>query len=282
MRTSAVLGATLLLLILCCASPGAEEVTFVGGHAELSWAAEGGWLEIDAAVANGEADAHVWVLTVTTRRFDDGLFAWQLHLSEAVDSVLVLPNDFLTARHFTTDQLGIETALSPDGCELVVRIPTNGPIPNFVAPGDVIEFHALWIQQPPLASVVVAAADTVAVGPAGGGGDAVNTDPAASPLPTATAYRQGDPIAHCFVLPDSPDHEDGSRAVLSYTLMAVRDGRASEFARFAHITYDAATGTYAYSIDTSSLAAGAYRLLIGSSDGTLATQMDLSIEPAND
>jgi len=265
-----------------CLDLGAGEVTFVGGHAELSWSAEGGWLEIEAAVANGDADTHVWVLTVSTRRFDDGLFAWQLHLSETVDSVLVLPNDFLTARHFSTAQLGIATALSPDGCGLVIRIPTDGPIPNFVAPGDVIELHALWIQQAPLASVVVAPVNTLAVGPAGGGGDAAVTDPATSPLPTATVYRRGEPIAHRFVLVNPPADEDGSRVVLSYTLMAVHDGRASEFARFAHITYDAATGTYSYSIDTTSLAAGAYRLLIGSSNGTLATQIDLSIVPADD
>jgi hypothetical protein len=51
--------------------------------------------------------------------------------------------------------------------------------------------------------------------------------------------------------------------------------------RFAHISYDAETGIYSFSIETSTLVPGLYRLLIGSADGEMSYHMDLSIVEAN-
>jgi hypothetical protein len=59
--------------------------------------------------------------------------------------------------------------------------------------------------------------------------------------------------------------------------MGVHNGRADELAQFASISFDAHTGIYSYNIDTTGLAAGMYRLLIGSSDGSIAYRADITI-----
>lgn len=269
---------TFVVFCLCLLGACAEEVAFDGGTLSVTWSEDNDWLVLEAAIDSTDVESHVWVLTAIARRFEDGVFAWQLHVSETMDSVIVLPNDFLTARHFSTAQLGIETVLTPGGHGLAVRIPSDGPILRFIAPGDALELHALWVQQAPLVKAVV---PPTAVADAGGGGAGMPADGvASSPLPRDTTVRQGEEIAHRFVL--SSDTGDGMRVVLSYTLMRLHDDQPSEFARFAHIEFDPATAEYAYSIDTSSLPAGAYRLIIGSSDGALSYRAELTIVSDND
>jgi hypothetical protein len=164
----------------------------------------------------------------------------------------------------------------------MLRLPVTGPIPRFVYPGDILEVHALWVQQPPLASITVPAFDSLA-SPTGGdaGASIAESELSSSPLPPSDLYVRGQPIAHRFLLSDEVRDSGGNRAVFSYTLMRLHETRAPEFVRFAHISYDAETGIYSFSIDTSMLVVGRYRLLIGSADGEMSYRMDLSIVEAN-
>ena len=280
----AALAACAVYLTLCCIPSYAEEVRFNGGWLDCTWSLDSQYLTIQAGIDDSSTPAgtYMWVLTVYSHRFEDGVFAWQLHYSEDVDSVLVLPNDFLTARHFTTLQLGIDIESHEPGSELTLRIPIQGPLPGLVATGDLIELHALWIQQPPLVAMHVPAPDEVLAEQQAGGGastpDSESGKMPSSPLPTRYRYEQGEPISHQFILADSPESDEIQRIVLSYTLMRVHEGRADEFARFAHIPFDLETETYSYIIATTGLPPGIYRLLIGSSNAVLMFRMELEIE----
>ena len=270
------------VLGLLCIPVYAEELSFDGGSLTYVWSGDMQDFTIQATInrLSPPSETHTWILTLYSHRFEDGVFAWQLHFSETIDSVLVLPNDFLTARHFTTAQLGIEVQLSMLGNQLTLRLPTVGTIPHLVAVGDLIELHALWIQQAPLVSVRVPAPDALSDAPAGGGasfpdsnGGAIST----SPLPEADRFEQGLPISHQFTLQEQPAPDSVQRIVLSYTLMRLHEDQANEFARFAHISYDFDSASYYYTIDTSRLAPGKYSLLIGSSNSDLSYRMELEI-----
>ncbi|MCK5828478.1 hypothetical protein KAH43_08150, partial [Candidatus Bipolaricaulota bacterium] len=211
-----------------------------------------------------------------SHRFEDGIFAWQIHYSETVNSVLVLPSDFLTARHFTTEQLGIEAELSASGHELVLRVPILGAIPHLIAGGDLIELHALWIQQAPLTTIMLSSPGG-AVLPAGGGSalPEQGSDPVTMTLfPDVDHYVQGQSILHSFILASGPESGEAPRIVLSYTLMRLRDDQTSEFVRFAPVSYDVDTHTYSYTIETDTLEPGHYSLRIGSANSDLSARME--------
>jgi hypothetical protein len=227
----------------------------------------------------------MWVLTVYSHRFEDGIFAWQIHYSETIDSVLVLPNDFLTARNFTTEQLGIEAELAASGASLSLRLPILGAIPRLIGDGDLIDLHALWIQQEPLISMILPGPEGLAILPAGGGASvpASESEPVStSMLPDVGVFVQGQPISHQFALQDPLATDGLQRLVLSYTLMRLHDDRSSEFARFAHVLYNFDTALYSYTIDTSALEPGHYRLLIGASNSSSSYQMELEIVPSSE
>ncbi|MBU1050174.1 hypothetical protein KKG90_09155 [Candidatus Bipolaricaulota bacterium] len=280
----------------------AEEVLFEGGRVTVEWSPDAQYMSIDAWVETpiSEAQSRVWILTIDSRRFVDGIFAWQIHYSDTMDSVLVLPNDFLTARNFTTTQLGIEAELTDAGRRLHLQVPALGAIPHLISAGDRIEVHALWVQQAPLLTFIVPVPGAIATMLPAGGGAAANldseinaspasdvasapeseaADPSVSLVPTATSYVQGDPIAHQFVLQGTAISSGVGRVVLSYTLMRLHDGQASEFVRFAHVAYDFEISVYSYSIDTTNLTPGLYSLLIGSSNSPLSAQLTVEITP---
>lgn len=297
MRKTTSLCAILLGLLLLTVH--AEDVPFDNGGVSIHWSTDGQFVTILSTtdVAPAEGESHVWILTVYSHRFSDGLFAWQLHYSEGMDSVLVLPNDFLTARHFTTEQLGIEATLSDTGDRLSLRVPTQGTIPNLITAGDQIEIHALWIQQPSLVSLTIPIPGALATAlPSGGAGGAVDnqdlenspspaidavSDPdsdveslSTSLVPDTTSYVQGEPLAHCFAPAKQLSSDGPNRIVLSYTLFRLHDDQATEFVRFAPVSYDFDTGTYAYTINTDNLKPGHYRLLIDSSNSDLSARME--------
>lgn len=278
----------------------AEKLFYDGGLLNINWSDDNQHvaieLRIDAFAA--EDQSPVWVLTVYSHRFIDGIFAWQIHYSTDIDSVLVLPNDFLTARNFTTTQLGIEAELSEIGNELSLRLPMRGTIPNLIAAGDLIEVHALWIQQEPLVSIALPGPGGLAILhtddstpvdseskidlPAGGGAakaDSDNNFVSANLTPSFDRFVQGNPISHQFSLQDTPDALP--RIVLSYTLMRLHDDRPRELMRFTHVSYDVDTALYSYTIDTTTLKPGSYVLLIDSSNSSLAAQMELMIIAPN-
>lgn len=280
MRT--VLTACAIYLTLCCIPVCAEEVLFDGGWLDCTWSFDSQYLTIRAGIDDSTtpAETYMWVLTVYSHRFEDGLFAWQIHYSEDIDSVLVLPNDFLTARHFTTLQLGIDAELAGSGTEVSLRLPIHGAIPHLVVAGDLIELHALWVQQEPLISMRVPAPENLAVIQMGGGASIPASESetiSTSPLPDVDRFEQGQPISQQFVLQGTPTPDVLQRIVLSYTLMRLHETRDNEFVRFAHISYDFETNIYSYAIDTSRLEPGRYSLIIGSSNSELSYQMELEI-----
>lgn len=274
------IGSILVLAMLtgCLCSAQALEAAFEGGHLRCHWS-DDGFLELRIKLAPRDLaiDEAVWVVTLDADRFDDGIFAWQWHIGGEHESVIVIPNDFLTTVQFRPPQLGVEAARGEDVGDLVLRIPREGVIPNLVMPGDRIELHALWIQQPPLVGFLVpplteAIADAghdAQANPAGGGGAA--PEPGAleptDPFPAARTFEQGEAIERSFIIVDPGTGEPRFQLGASISLLRVRGGQPDEFVRFSHIPQDRETGLLAYSIDTSTLAPGAYRLVIATADG---------------
>jgi hypothetical protein len=278
MRSLALIA--LCLSLLTCVT-FAEEFEFDGGRLDATWEPDRQILWVEITLGIVPADSHMWVLTVAAHRFGDGVFAWQMHYSESMDSVLILPNDFLTARNFTTEQLGIEAMFEPKEGRLTLGVPSGDVIPRLIAPGDQLEIHALWVQQEPLVAFAVPVYGPNSTLPAGGGAnsDEGTASISMAPLPLDDHYAQGEPITHRFRLPQDVRSEDGARVVLSYTLMRIHDDRAAEFARFAHIAYSVDEDTYFYQIDTTTLPVGPYRLMIDSANSVYSDRMDLVIEP---
>lgn len=277
-----------LFVLLCSVFACAEETSFDGGTLRCQWTPDSQTLIIEATVDGFPQSTAlpVWVLTVSCDRFEDGVFAWQIHYGEAIDSVLVLPNDFLTARHFAIGQLGIEVqmASTANGPKIQLQIPSLGIIPNLAAPGDRIDLHALWVQQSPLATITVPTLSEQLAEQAGGGASLPEADlVTSSPLPELSTYSLNQPIAHRFILEQENDGSDQpERIVFSYTLMRLHDGQAAEFVRFSHIAYDIDSHIYSYVIDTSRLTPGRYSLLIGSPGSDVTYQMELTLTDSAD
>jgi len=258
MMRGRVLTTVILFFIGAAMGIGAEEVYFEEGRVAYQWV-EGDVFSLGVRLEEGRgetASSEMWVVTLLADRFANGVFAWQLHYGEAFQNVLVVPNDFLTARKFSLEQLGIEVEHHQQGLELVLRIPCSGPLPALIAVGDRIAVHALWLQQEPLVVLDVRSEPTAVV--EGGGGVSETQEM----VPPRSTYEQGEPIRHRFTVRD-PETGDIVRFITaSYTLLRVREGRSDEFVRFSHITRDPETGAFEYEIDTTKLREGEYRLIV--------------------
>jgi len=249
-----------LLLCFCAwllAGPPvkATEVVFDTGVATLQWL-EGEVLDlrIELADAGGVTDALTWVVTASADRFQDGLFAWQLHWGTQLESLLVIPNDFLTARNFSFAQLGIAVIEYEPGALLHIQFPRFGPIPELVSPGDRLALHALWIGQEPLISMVVPEPDALA----GAGAEAVVNSAdvlSADPLPTMREFARGALIESRFLL-------DEGFTGASLTLARKTEMASYEIVRVHWLRPDPNTGIVSYSMDTLGLAVGCYELVI--------------------
>ena len=232
------------------------EVAFDKGSAALRWL-DGEVLElrIEMAEAGDAADGLTWVVTAVANRFADGIFAWQLHLSPQLESFLVIPNDFLTARNFSFAQLGIGVLQYEPGALLHIQIPRFGPIPELVSPGDRLDLHALWIAQAPLVSMVV---PELSAGPAGAGAEAdvdLSGSVSADPLPATREFARGALIQNRFLL------EEGFTGA-SLTLARKREETGYEIVRVHWLRPDPDTGIVSYALDTLGLAIGSYELVI--------------------
>ncbi|RLE37747.1 hypothetical protein DRJ12_02415, partial [Candidatus Acetothermia bacterium] len=214
-----------------------------------------------------------WVVTLIADRFADGIFAWQLHSSGSFESVLVIPNDFLTIRNFLPEALGIGITRSEQAGTFEVRIPKEEPVPNLVTPGDKIRIHALWIKSAPLVGFTVPESGEA---PAGGGGSA-ESEPGTDPLPAGDVFTRGEMIENSFVLIDPETGESRMYVAASYSLLRIWEGKADEFLRFAQIAQDPETGVLSYEIDTTRLSAGKYRLIISIGRGDERYEKTLEI-----
>ena len=214
---------------------------------------------LDAATPQTSSEPLVWVLTVDAFRFGDGIHSWQLHLSTTHASVVVIPNDFLVTQQFTLGQLHIDASASEPGKVLSLLVPRTGPIPEPIAPGDAIEVHALWIQQPPLTSIRVPERSTTS---GAGGGIEDPCAGAACYVPAQTVYAQGTPLSHAFPLMNAETGApvDGGSARIA--LVRVSEGLADELISYLYREPDPATGLVSYEFDTSSLVAGDYDLIV--------------------
>jgi len=234
----------------------ATEVAFDAGVATLQWLEDGILdLRIEMAEVADATDGLTWVVTASTDRFQDGLFAWQLHWGTQLESFLVIPNDFLTARNFSFAQLGISVIEYEAGELLHIQFPRFGPIPELVSPGDRLDLHALWIGQAPVISMSVPKPE-VALAGAGAELDIDSTGVlSADPLPTMRALVRGGLIEGRFML------EAGFTGA-SLTLARKTETASYEIVRVHWLRPDPSTGIVSYSMDTLGLAVGSYELVI--------------------
>jgi len=252
-RSILIIGLILLSVSLTCYP---ELLRFHEGSADCGWDGEGFLIAVRLNTPYDQAGT--WVLTLIADRFADGIFAWQLHSSASFESVLVIPNDFLTIRNFLPEALGIGITRSEQVGTFGIRIPKEGPLPNLVAPGDEIRIHALWIKSAPLVGFTVPESGEA---PAGGGGSA-ESKPGTDPLPAGDVFTRGEMIENSFVLIDPETGEPRMYVAASYSLLRMREGEADEFLRFAQIEQDPETGVFSYEIDTTRLTPGKYRLIV--------------------
>ncbi len=295
MRVS-VLGFALAVLLVGGIA-AAETTTFSHGELHMTWTQDGALTirtELQEASARDDPSL-MWVITVVAQRFADGIHAWQLHLSPAYGSLVVIPNDFLTARTFALDQLGVQTLEHTAGRSLSLQIPRDGPIPGLAAPGDRIELHALWIQQAPLVTAVVPEMPTATsqeegpeeaapaeIGDGGppdavGGQGAVAADAAAddppadgaaapaiseNPVPEEASYVRGSIIEHAFLLLDPRTSEPDPWGSATICLLRKQEGEPDEIIRYLYRTPDPETGRIEYSFDTTTFQAGSYLLIV--------------------
>lgn len=242
-------------------------------------------LHIGLALPAETPESPMWVLTVAADRFSDGIYAWQLHLSEQFESVLIIPNDFLTARNFSLSQVGIEVVEHVPGAFLRLRIPRYDVIAELIAPGDRVDVHALWMQQTPIVSFAVPAPGdgTVATSIAGGGATVdepePHGEPSTSPLPDRDEYRRGEPIVWRFVLLDGESGDPMLRVGASFTLARAQEKGPYEIVLLRWIQQDPETGILEYEIGTASLDAGTYELIVATMLSAEAYRMQVRILP---
>jgi len=275
----------LVAIVLCGLFAGAvlaADHSFDTGMVAFEWLNNEETLRIHALITEPETgppiDSHTWVITALVNRFEDGLFAWQVHLSEDHRSVVVIPNDFLTATGFTFEQLGIQLMSYQRASELELWIPRGSGNLSLIEPGDEIAVHALWLQQEPLLTVALlseAAGGTILAEAAGAVGEAseiaeVEPEPVPeipadrSPLPSRLIYGRGDPIEHAFQLIDDETGLPVTWAGIGGSLLLPQEGGADALVWFSNVPFDPVTATYHYEIDTTDLEPGMYKLLISS------------------
>lgn len=278
---TALLFAVLLLLI----APGTLPDTALS----VDWE-DGGVCVLSVSLSDAaDASGGVWVVTLKADRYEDGVFAWQLHWSPEQANVIVLPNDFLTSRAFTPDQLGIIAELGDEAWTL--RIPRSEAIPQLIAPGDTLRIHALWIQQEPLGSVTVpeATVAAAAIAGAGGGQPAAPPEtqvavpagtPSNEPLPLQNVYVAGEPILHRFI---PVDPETGLARIgvhATATLLRVFKDKPPDLLIYKILQPDG-HGALDLRIETTDLASGTYELFVWISGEEHAHSMRLELMTTN-
>jgi len=273
-----VLLSTAVLLGMSGAS-SAEQVTFSGGRLDIGWDESTVLhLRIELDEASAVEGTHTWVLTDLAHRFDDGVFAWQLHVSEEHQSLLVVPNDFLMITSFTFEQLGVELVAHETGRTLELRIPCSNPIPSLVVPGDRLEVHALWRQMAPIAIVNVPSDGEAGIAVGGGGGLGTVELPSADPLPWRDSYTIGETIRNRFVVIDSETGSPDLWASASCSLIQIENG-ASNFRRYLLIPREPQTGIFELEIETGDLPPGTYDLYVWTSaDGGTSTKRRIILQ----
>ena len=286
-RAPLVRTAILFVILLLLIAPG----TLPNVAMSVIWE-EDGVCVLSVSVPEDSASDGVWVITLLADRYEDGIFAWQLHWSPEQANVVVLPNDFLTSRAFLLEQLGIATEISADRWNL--RIPRHGAIPELIAPGDTLRVHALWLQQDPIGSIVVPEVDLAAADPAGAGGvqppeplseqpDAPVTEPETAdevpsnaPLPAQSIYAIGEPITHRFIPVDPETGIPRIGAHATATLMQVFKDKPPDLQIYKILQPDA-DGVLDLRIETANLAAGTYELYVWISGEEHAHSMRLEL-----
>ena len=279
---TALLFAILLLLIAPGSLPNAV--------LSVEWE-EGGVCALSVVLSDASVGDGVWVITLLADRYDDGIFAWQLHWSPEQANVIVLPNDFLTSRAFLLEQLGIETEISSG--QWTLRIPRHGAIPELVSPGDTLRIHALWLQQEPLGSVVVPETSIATAEAAGAGGtqpeapiseatletesEMTGDEPSTEPLPSQTVYLIGEPIAHRFVPVDPETGETRIGNHATATLLRVFKDKPPDLQIYRTLQPDT-DGVLSLHIETVSLLAGTYELYVWISGEEHAHSMRLELK----
>lgn len=250
------------ILVLCACVTQAETTSFPSGTLSVFWVSDtvlSVSLSLDAPLPQTDGVSLMWVVTVNALRFADGIHSWQLHASPTHRSIVVIPNDFLVTRQFGLGQVGVEVATFEPGKALSLLIPRKGEIPELVVPGDTLEVHALWVQQEPLATVLV----PEPIPASGAGGE--TADPVAeatSYVPAQTVYALGDTLAHSFPLAAPESDASAGPGSARVALVWVRAGLADELVRYLYVEPDPATGLVSYRLDTADLTTGDYDLIV--------------------
>jgi hypothetical protein len=257
----------------------AETTSFPGGTLDVTWSDDASLcveIVLDAPPPQTEGTSLAWVLTVGALRFPDGVYSWQLHISPTYQSAIVIPNDFLLTRRFTLQQLGIVISAWEPGRVLAVRIPRSGVIPELVAPGDSLDVHALWIQEPPLVSVLVPASIV-----ASGAGAAEDFAEPASYVPPETVYARGATISYAFPLVEENTGAPVEGGCARIALVQVKPGLADSLIAYLYAEPEPQTGLLSYTINTADLAPGQYELIVWVSPPGVTVRQTVEIVPAS-
>ena len=306
----------LMLAVVGVGACAGTTVEGAWGTLSIGWEPAGS-LSIDIILddeneTSQEEGGATWVLTGHAHRFEDDLYAWQIHLSQEFESFMIIPNDFLAARSFLFAEAGVHAESDATAGTLHIEIPETAFARPLVTAGDIVDIHAIWIQLEPLFSVTVpdqaaafsdepteaAVADRAlpsgeeAVG-AGAAHQIAEEHPEGSEdqqavpvsdvvthdwFPSRTVYVQGEAIEHRFTLLDPASNEAARWATATINLLRLQDRGPSQIVLFESLTGDPYTGVFAYQIDTSSLAPGNYELIIWTSAGGESRRAGIRID----
>lgn len=248
-----------MVLALSAWGACAETIRFPDGTLDLAWIGEG--LSIRAVLDNEvqtDNPSPMWVVTLNARRFDDGVHSWQIHLSTSHQSLVMIPNDFLVAQRFSLQQVGVGIVAPPSASEVALLIPRTGVVPGLVAPGDLLEIHALWIRQKPLVAVRIPD-----VSEAGSGGQSVEKSTGASLyVPAGTVLVVGTPIRHTFILVDEETGQPIDGAYARIALVRITESLAEALVDYAYCEPSGETGLVTYEMETDGLEPGTYDLIV--------------------
>lgn len=248
-----------MILALSAWGTCAETTRFPDGVLDLAWIGEG--LSIRVVLSNGvqtDNPSPMWVVTLNARRFDDGVHSWQIHLSTSHQSLVMIPNDFLVAQRFSLQQVGVGIVALPSASEVALLIPRTGVVPGLVAPGDLLEIHALWIRQKPLVAVRIPD-----VSEAGSGGQSEEEGTGTSLyMPAETVLVVGTPIRHTFALVDKETGQPIYGAYARIALVRITESLAEALVDYAYCEPSGEAGLVTYEFETGRLEAGTYDLIV--------------------